>query len=211
MRKPRLPRRGFFLYTSRAIDYLHIRGVVVHKVCRPILLMLVLQVPAVQTASASLQSAYELLVTCFEQQQGVPDNAFAATMVSCLDRSNWNSYLSHDESIPIPDDQFVLAMYRAAAPIAILSASGVLLMIANYGIMSMTKRLERARLENLLRENALRFTIQECCICNQKGVDFVTECGHYYHYDDLQKWFKEQHNCPMCRAPLNRDGRKRQA
>ncbi len=120
-------------------------GVFVHKFYRPILLMLILQVGAMQTASASLRGAYELLVSCFEQHKGVPGNAIAAAMASCVDRSNWDLYLSWDESDLTPDDRFHRFLYRTAVGITILAASGIVPMMVGYARLSIAGSMNSMR------------------------------------------------------------------
>lgn len=50
----------------------------------------------------------------------------------------------------------------------------------------------------------------ECCICNEKQVNIITECKHLYHRACLEKWAlscKERFvpvTCPQCRSTINK-------
>lgn len=45
---------------------------------------------------------------------------------------------------------------------------------------------------------------EECSICQSEiDIDYMTECGHCYHVNCLQKWIDFSHvECPMCRREL---------
>jgi len=48
------------------------------------------------------------------------------------------------------------------------------------------------------------YSNDECSICfNPNGNKYVTKCGHIYHRECLQIWFKQyKKDCPVCRKNL---------
>lgn len=44
----------------------------------------------------------------------------------------------------------------------------------------------------------------ECCICYEGIVEGkMLSCGHIYHKECIDEWFKEKKICPYCRATIN--------
>ncbi|KAK6941021.1 Zinc finger, RING-type [Dillenia turbinata] len=58
--------------------------------------------------------------------------------------------------------------------------------------------------------------LSECAIClsefeeNQKGR-VLPKCGHAFHVDCIDVWFSSHSNCPLCRAPVQPDGNRKEA
>ena len=42
-------------------------------------------------------------------------------------------------------------------------------------------------------------TTIECPICQDGCSNLKTKCGHFFHKNCLENWFKINQNCPMCR------------
>lgn len=44
-------------------------------------------------------------------------------------------------------------------------------------------------------------TNEDCCICYDKSQDsfYKLECNHFFHKSCIDKWFKKNMSCPMCR------------
>jgi hypothetical protein len=41
----------------------------------------------------------------------------------------------------------------------------------------------------------------ECCICYEGVIEGkMLSCGHIYHKECIDEWFKEKRICPYCRA-----------
>ncbi len=58
---------------------------------------------------------------------------------------------------------------------------------------------------------------QECVICmehfasGEKLVTLPCHAGHQFHEGCIMVWFKRSDKCPMCNAPVTREGLARQA
>jgi hypothetical protein len=43
----------------------------------------------------------------------------------------------------------------------------------------------------------------ECCICLETNSNAMTLCKHTFCYDCINKWYKKNNSCPMCRENIN--------
>ena len=43
----------------------------------------------------------------------------------------------------------------------------------------------------------------DCCICLEHNSNTMTLCKHTFCYDCINKWYKKNNSCPMCREPIN--------
>jgi len=41
----------------------------------------------------------------------------------------------------------------------------------------------------------------DCCICLENiTIDkYILKCGHIYHVNCIEMWYKKNHKCPLCR------------
>ena len=60
---------------------------------------------------------------------------------------------------------------------------------------------KQERLQDYIVVNK-EFENNECIICLEKMIKGervkILECGHVYHYNCINEWFKRKRECPLC-------------
>ena len=87
---------------------------------------------------------------------------------------------------------------------------GITIGVYAMGLCFGKRKLDNEETENLLRADInLASSDIECCICLEFYLlnipIIILECGHFFHKDCIEEWFKKKRICPMCCKKIDVD------